>query len=444
MQLKEYECQYCHQHFLTSRGSFSNHIAWCEQNPRYKENLRRKEERLKLIREQSEKRYKEITLNCLRCGKEYTIKVHENDLKSGRYKKYCSRSCANVRIHSEETKQKICQGVKNSEKYKQGLLRKSEEYWKKYPNGNHINKNIKSSKEDSIKKYICGSEQLNKQNPDISCRQSKKWFNNLIPFGFDITSLYTEKIIEEHKKVKDLLYNEYVINEMSPKKIYEKYNCSEYINHAETLLHIFKDWNFPIRSYSKAVVNACLKGDLKPSETPNQYKSEWHTTWDNKEVYLRSSFEKDFAEELDKKQIEYEVEGLRIKYFDTEKNEYRCAIPDFYIPSTNTIIEIKSTWTLEVQRLKDKFKAYKELGYIPKLYLDHEEIDIYSLNQEDFNSKIKYDTEEKPFSKNHKVDRTVTLWVFNDKLRQSIRIPISELSEYEKLGWNKGRKMKWN
>lgn len=54
----------------------------------------------------------------------------------------------------------------------------------------------------------------------------------------------------------------------------------------------------------------------------------------------------------------------------------RGAIPDFYIPSTNTIIEIKSSWTLDEQNMKDKMKAYLDLGYNFKLICDHKEIII--------------------------------------------------------------------
>lgn len=104
-----------------------------------------------------------------------------------------------------------------------------------------------------------------------------------------------------------------------------------------------------------------------------QYKCGWHITWNNKEVYLRSSFELDYAKELNEKQIDYEVEFKHIKYWDSQKQEYRCAIPDFYIPSENLIIEIKSSYTLDEQNMKDKFKAYKDLGYNTKLICDHKE-----------------------------------------------------------------------
>ena len=103
------------------------------------------------------------------------------------------------------------------------------------------------------------------------------------------------------------------------------------------------------------------------------YKEGWYKTWKGNEIYLRSSYEEDYAKELDENKINYEYESLQIKYFDTQQNKFRCAIPDFYLPDTNTIVEIKSTWTLDIQEMKDKVKAYKDLGYNFKLILEHKD-----------------------------------------------------------------------
>lgn len=70
---------------------------------------------------------------------------------------------------------------------------------------------------------------------------------------------------------------------------------------------------------------------------------------------------------------------MRIQYFDTQKNKQRIAIPDFYLPETNTIVEIKSSWTLDIQNMKDKFIAYKKLGYNTKLIYEHKEVDINTI-----------------------------------------------------------------
>ena len=117
----------------------------------------------------------------------------------------------------------------------------------------------------------------------------------------------------------------------------------------------------------------------KPEQKFNQ---SWHTTWTGEEVFLRSSYELDYAEYLDSNQISYSVEELRIEYFDSQQNKTRIAIPDFYISSTNEIVEIKSDFTLDIQEMLDKFDAYKNLGYIPKLILEKEEIDLYNIENE--------------------------------------------------------------
>ena len=373
-EIKDYECPYCHKHFLMTRGGLSNHIRWCEDNPKSKINKEHLIEIHKIKHQQYlenlEKQKKEYTFYCKECGKEYKLKLTENEYNKGNYSKYCCKSCANTRHHSGETKEKISNSLKNSEKYQNNVQKDRKK------NLNRFYKNENGEYIEKPKKYYCGSKELNDLNPDISCRQSPKYFNKLIPFGLNINTLYSEEFIKEHKKVKDLLYNEYVINHLSPKEIYDKYNCKEYFNHFETLLHLFKDWKFPIRSYSKAVSNAFINGRLTLGNIYTQYKCGWHTTWNNKEIYFRSSFELDYAKELDEQQVNYDVECLHIKYWDSQKQEFRCAIPDFYLPDTNTIVEIKSSYTLDKQNMKDKMKTYKDLGYNFKLICDHKEMDL--------------------------------------------------------------------
>ena len=51
----------------------------------------------------------------------------------------------------------------------------------------------------------------------------------------------------------------------------------------------------------------------------------------------------------------------------------RVAIPDFYLPETNTIVEIKSNYFYDEQNMLDKHKEYKRHGYNFKLILEREE-----------------------------------------------------------------------
>lgn len=61
----------------------------------------------------SEKRYgffKNFNVLCVTCGSSFTVNEREN-LHPKKQKYYCSRSCANKRCHTDETKKKIANGL---------------------------------------------------------------------------------------------------------------------------------------------------------------------------------------------------------------------------------------------------------------------------------------------------------------------------------------------
>lgn len=296
------------------------------------------------LKKEKEYRIEEYLQNpgrCLQCGKILTYKHRHN--------KFCSRSCSgtynNLKrgSHSEEYKQKISQGVK------------------KY----YVENNLIKTK---YCKY-CGSEKGKCLNPDI-CKKYRI-FKSLEKFGFDKRKIGCKELYDEYNRIKKLLMEEYK-NHIDDKLLNEKYNYTSGLANFHKLL---KSMGIETKSAKERISEAYLLGKLNVKSGP-QYKSKWHTTWDNNKVYLRSSYEIDYANELDKNFIKYKVEYLRIKYFDTIYNRYRCSIPDFYLPDTNTIVEIKSKYTLNVQNMKDKFLAYKNLGYNIKLILEHKEVDI--------------------------------------------------------------------
>lgn len=136
-------------------------------------------------------------------------------------------------------------------------------------------------------------------------------------------------------------------------------------------------FNIDRRSLPDAIKNAILHNkngfnNLNICKYP--YKHGYHTAWDNKQIYYRSSYELEYAKQLDNDKISYDVENLRIEYWDSQRNVNRIAIPDFYINDTSTIIEIKSNWTYDEQNMKDRFLSYNKLGYNTKLILDKKEI----------------------------------------------------------------------
>lgn len=142
-----------------------------------------------------------------------------------------------------------------------------------------------------------------------------------------------------------------------------------------TLRDLFRENGLHTRDLSESNRVALLKGVRRPTSSI-QYLHGWHKTWEGMDVYYRSSYELKFAQELDSKKVPYRVEEVRLPYYDTQTQSTRVAVVDFYLPNTNELVEIKSKYTLNIQNMKDKFKAYREAGYIPKLIVNGEEVNI--------------------------------------------------------------------
>ena len=99
-----------------------------------------------------------------------------------------------------------------------------------------------------------------------------------------------------------------------------------------------------------------------------------------KNLILRSNWEKIVAEFLDKEGFDWEYETKRIPYWDTERKIEAITIPDFYIPSINTIIEVKSNAEFSSQKTKDKLNILKERGF-NALLVGRKEIQLIKDNQ---------------------------------------------------------------
>ena len=234
-----------------------------------------------------------------------------------------------------------------------------------------------SKKHHQLTCKICG-QKYNKNEGGCKnkfCQNtSLQFIKSLIKyFGFDQTKLGTLEVENEFNKIKQYIKDLYINDRITENELKEKFNYTSGLCNFHKIL---KQLNIKTLSSKEAIKLAYLMGRNGNAIIENQYHQQWHTTWNNKEVYLRSSYELDYAKELDKQKINYDVEYFHIKYWDSQKQEYRCAIPDFYIPSTNTIVEIKSSWTLDEQNMKDRMKTYKDLGYNTKLICDHKEMSV--------------------------------------------------------------------
>jgi hypothetical protein len=103
--------------------------------------------------------------------------------------------------------------------------------------------------------------------------------------------------------------------------------------------------------------------------------------------FLRSGWENSMAEFLDKHQLYWEYESLRIPYWDTERNLTATTIPDFYIPKLNLIIEVKSDAKFEASQTIDKINSIKSNGY-KVLLIGRKEINLIKRNEEVLFSQI--------------------------------------------------------
>lgn len=215
-------------------------------------------------------------------------------------------------------------------------------------------------------KYFCKhcGEEICKR-PDVCNRFRLK--NNVydVYFGFDNHKKGTNEFYNEFDRIVNSLKEDYFNNELSLTELANKYNMNY-----QTVHMVFKSLNIIARTNIEAGYLAVKNGKVNYDNAVSfPYKSGYHITWKGKEVHYRSNYEKEYYYLLDKNKIEYQVENLKISYYDTQKKKIRVAIPDIYIKDNNEIIEIKSKWTLDEINMNDKIKAYKKLGYNVKLMI---------------------------------------------------------------------------
>ena len=201
---------------------------------------------------------------------------------------------------------------------------------------------------------VCGNfSNGNKICNNNICRKFKILPRLIDKFNFNVDIIGTSYVFKEFNKIKDFIRDEYL-----------KYNslpimAKKYSLYPRALGKIFKTLEIPLHTQSEAGKLAVLNGRAIPSS--NRYKKGHHISWENKKFFYRSSYELNYCLILDDNKISYEMEAIRLKYFDTQKQSIRVAVPDFLIG--NKIVEIKSEYTLDIQNMKDKMKAYLDKGY---------------------------------------------------------------------------------
>lgn len=289
---------------------------------------------------------------CKNCGKEFTEKYSK--WSNG---DFCSKKCARVYSRGKiKTGTKIVQCIDCGKEIEVDKRASA-----KLCKCNKCKEKIKYCK-------ICGQKKCLRK--DV-CKKTNIFPSLIKYFGFDGCKIGTVEVYEEFDRIVNLLKEDYFDNFLSSLQMAEKYHH----NHVGNFNKILDSLGIQKRTLSKALLNAIVKGNLKVSSN-TKYKHGWHKTWNGKKFFYRSSYELDYAKYLDKLKIDYEMEKLRLLYWDSEKQIQRVAIPDFYLTETNEIVEIKSKYTYDEQNMKDKAKSYKEHGYNFKLILEHKEIKI--------------------------------------------------------------------
>jgi len=231
---------------------------------------------------------------------------------------------------------------------------------------NNTNYSITKCKKCNVKKCkYCGESINNNRSSCSDCFphiQKVNFFKKINIFKYNVKlNILNDEAIE-------------ILSDMYYIKKYSRLQISQILNVDKKSIYIFfiKN-NFKLRNLSECISNAIYQGRIEINKKPNQYKCGWHKTWNCKNVYYRSSYELDYCDFLDENKIDYVMESLKIKYFDSILKKERIAIPDFYLLNTNEIVEIKSDWTYDEQNMKDKIISYKKLGYNIKIILEHKE-----------------------------------------------------------------------
>jgi hypothetical protein len=351
-----------------------NHITNCKLNPNLKTNEEKRIE-TRLKNQRIKNPMIKLKLKCLYCDKEYEINVIESYYNRGKYKKCCCKKCSSNYSHTyvDITKRKIKKCKECGKEIEVNIIcsdniccdecRKAPRKSDNLEKANSIRKRkVKIVKNKKFVCKFCGEEKC--ERPDV-CRKftHKNVYEKYL--GFDINKKGTDDFYNEFDRIVNRLKEDYFENELSFPDIGKKYNMNY-----QTIYSIFKSLKIQVRTTSESILNAIKNGkNTQDNFNSYPYKSGYHINWKGEEVHYRSNYEKEYYIILDEKRINYEVEKLRILYYDTQKKKRRIAIPDIHIKDTNEIIEIKSKWTLDEINMKDKVKAYKKLGYSVKLMI---------------------------------------------------------------------------
>jgi hypothetical protein len=124
------------------------------------------------------------------------------------------------------------------------------------------------------------------------------------------------------------------------------YRCKKCVNKK----HIAKPKKIHNKKLCKCVICRTLRGEYKGRNHPRFGKVTHPKYIKYKNIRFHSSWESKYAEHLDELNIKWKYEP---KAFDLGETTYT---PDFYLPETDTYVEIKGWWRDDA---KSKFKMFR-------------------------------------------------------------------------------------
>lgn len=296
---------------------------------------------------------------CLECGKATVF----NGIQRG-YRKYCSKKCSVKGIGKINSFIAITKKEKIKQDYKFQCLECEEKFETSIILNNHI------IKEHGKKEYY--DKHLKKENEGICkiCGNNTK---------------FTERISGEYSGYKDCCSKEcsdkYRFQKRTQTNL-EKYGVENPFQSEEVkkkikqtfIEHYGVDNNMKCESGKTSYKKSMKKkyGVEWPLQDKNildknQKSAKTIKKFRDTDLWYQGSYELDFLEKYyDKLDIK---RGPSIKYKFKGKNKVYHS--DFYIPSGNLIIEIKSSWTLEVDKeINEKKKATVSNGFEYLMILD--------------------------------------------------------------------------
>ncbi|HRW21387.1 MAG TPA: hypothetical protein P5509_05395, partial [Bacteroidales bacterium] len=231
-----------------------------------------------------------MIITCEYCGKQFEHKS---------IRRFCSKSCANkFRWHKTDYRDKMIETMQSSE-YKEKMSKSCKSVWKNPEYKNRmIEKHNSKETQEKRKKSFATESCFNKR----SIASKKRWSE-----GF-YDGMFTKELREKLSKIHR-----------------EKWQNAEYAKTRFKKYKAYKKFELPsgriikLQGYEPIVMNELLQ------------------TYSEDDIICEV------------KNINKEIGKILYNYKGAERRYY----PDFYIKSTNTIIEVKSNWTFEQHKEKN-------------------------------------------------------------------------------------------